>query len=150
MFPQLNLPPYSPRLKRNEQRTQIFDSIRKKYVVLTPEEWVRQHFISYLLTEKKYPAALMAVETGLKYNRLRKRSDVVIYNTGGKPFVIVECKAPEVKITQDTFDQVARYNFTLKVRYLIVTNGINHFCCEMDYEKGSYAFLKEIPGYKEI
>ena len=92
----------------------------------------------------------MAIETGLKYNRLQKRSDVVIYNTSGKPFVIVECKAPEVKVTQDTFDQIAQYNFTLKVKYLIVTNGINHFCCEMDYEKEGYTFLKEIPTYKPL
>lgn len=148
-LPQLNLPPYSPKLKRDGQRTQIFDSIRRKYVALTPEEWVRQHFINFLVTEKKYPASLIAIETGLKYNLLQKRSDVVIYNTNSKPFVIVECKAPEVKVTQDTFDQIARYNFTLKVEYLIVTNGMNHFCCQMDYEKESYVFLKEIPEYKK-
>ena len=147
-FPQLNLPSYSPKLRSSEQRTQIFDSVRKKYVALTPEEWVRQHFIHYLITEKQFPASLMAIETGLKYNRLQKRSDVVVYNNLGKPFLIVECKAPEVKITQETFDQITRYNYSLRVKYLVVTNGMNHFCCEMDYEKRSYSFLKEIPEYK--
>lgn len=147
-FPRLNLPPYSPKLTSSGQRTQIFDSIRKKYVTLTPEEWVRQHFINFLVTEKKFPVSLMAIETGIKYNRLQKRGDLVVYNNLGHPFLILECKAPGIKISQDTFDQAARYNFTLKVKYIVVTNGLNHFCCEMDYEKETYTFLKEIPDYK--
>lgn len=147
---QLNLPTYSFKIKSAGERKQIFDEIRKKYVALTPEEWVRQNFIRYLIYEKQFPASLIAIEMALKYNRMKKRGDVVIYNKSGEPVVIVECKAPDVKITQDAFDQIARYNMALKVKYLIVTNGLIHYCCLMDYEKKSYAFLEEIPLYKNI
>ena len=119
----LNLPAYQYKIKTDGQRKQIFDRIRKKYVALTPEEWVRQHFINFLIEQKKYPESLMMVEMKLKYNRQQKRGDIVIYNNLGKPCVIVECKSPEIKITQDVFDQAARYNMTLKVEYLLVTNG---------------------------
>jgi hypothetical protein len=146
----LNLPEYKHRFNKSDKGLQLYDRIRKKFVALTPEEWVRQNFICYLLEEKQFPLSLMAVETGLKFNTLQKRSDIVLYNTLGKPHVVVECKAPEIKLTQDAFDQVARYNWVIKADYLIVTNGLNHFCCRMDYENNNYAFLKEIPFYKEI
>ncbi|MBA3971376.1 MAG: type I restriction enzyme HsdR N-terminal domain-containing protein [Bacteroidetes bacterium] len=143
----LNLPPYQFKFKETEGRLQIFDSFRKKYVILTPEEWVRQNFLSYLTTEKQFPASLIAVEAGLKYNQLQKRADVLVYDKEGAPFLLVECKAPEVKITQDTFDQVARYNMIFKVKYLVVTNGLNHFCCEMNYTDNTYVYLKDIPAF---
>ena len=150
LFQQLNLPSYPFKIKTQGERKQIFDVIRKKYVVLTPEEWVRQHVIRYLISEKAFPPSLIAVEAGLKYNKMQKRSDIVVYDKNGGAAMMVECKAPSVKITQDVFDQVARYNMTLKVRYLVVTNGINHFCCLMDYEAMSYSYLEEIPLYDQL
>lgn len=144
----LNLPPYQFKLKNNGAKSHIFDAIRKKYVVLTPEEWVRQNFLQYLIREKKYPASLIAVEAGLKYNQLQKRMDVLIYDKQGSPHLMVECKAPEVKITQDVFDQVARYNMVFKVKYLVVTNGLHHFCCLMDYTTNSYVYLEQIPVFE--
>lgn len=152
-LPRLNLPEYTFRFKaagNGSQRTQIFDTIRKKYVALTPEEWVRQNFIQYLIQEKKYPLALMAIEMGLKYNQLQKRGDVVVHDISGNPWLIVECKAPTIKITQEAFDQVARYNMTLKVKYVIVTNGVNHYCCEIDHEAKTYAYVKEVPEYENL
>ena len=130
-----------------EEKTHIFDEVRKKYLLLNPEEWVRQNFIHYLNKEKKYPLGLMGVEQMVKYNSLKTRADIVIYNLEGKPNVIVECKAPEVKITQDTFNQIAKYNSQLKVKYLIVTNGMKHFCCQMDYENNKITFLEDVPTY---
>jgi len=150
LFPKLNLPEYSFKLRSKDQITQIFDRFRKKYVVLTPEEWVRQNFMNYLVDEMFYPESLTKIETGIKVNRTSQRGDAVIYDTLGKPFVIVECKAPGIKISQDTFDQAARYNMTLKVKYMMITNGINHFCCSFDYNNSSYQFLKEIPAYSTI
>lgn len=143
---QLNLPVYPFKFKQGV-RTQIFDSIRKKYVILTPEEWVRQNILQYLIQEKNFPASLIAVEAGLKYNQLQKRTDVLVYDKQGNPHLMVECKAPEVKITQDTFDQIARYNMVFKVKYLVVTNGLNHFCCKMDYEANTYHYLELIPDF---
>ena len=144
----LNLPIYHFKLKKDKNKTYIFDQIRKKYMVLTPEEWVRQHFVKYLVDEKKYPISLIAIEKQLTINNLKKRSDILVFNANGKPDVIVECKSPSVKITQDTFDQIARYNLKLQANYLVVTNGLEHFYCKMDYEKETYIFLKEIPNYK--
>jgi hypothetical protein len=144
----LNLPQYKFKLKSNENKTLIFDKVRKKYFVLTPEEWVRQHYISFLIEEKKYPVSLIAIEKQLTINGLKKRSDILIFNTDGKPEIIVECKAPSVKITQETFDQIARYNLTLKANYLVVTNGLQHIFCKIDTLKESYIFLPEIPDYK--
>lgn len=144
----LNLPSYTFKIKQNGLRTQIFDAIRKKYVVLSPEEWVRQNFLQYLIQDKKYPASLIAVEAGLKYNQLQKRMDVLVYNKQGCAHLMVECKAPEVKITQDAFDQIARYNMVFKVKYLIVTNGIHHFCCLMDYDTNTYRYLEQIPVFE--
>ena len=134
-------------MKIVNETTQIFDEVRKKYLKLTSEEWVRQNFIQYLNKEKKYPLGLMGVEKMVKYNTLKTRADIVLYNTYGKANMIVECKSPEVKITQDTFYQIAKYNSQLKVKYLIVTNGMKHYCCKMDYETSGIEFLEEIPTY---
>jgi len=117
-------------------------------MVLTPEEWVRQHFVYFLIEEKKYPISLIAIEKQLTINNLKKRSDILVFNIDGKPEIIVECKAPSIKITQDTFDQIARYNLKLKANYLIVTNGLEHFYCKMDFINETYIFLKTIPNYK--
>lgn len=126
----------------------IFDKLRKKYIVLTPEEWVRQHFVYFLIEEKKYPVTLIALEKQLTINNLKKRSDILVFNTDGKPEIIVECKAPSIKITQNTFDQIARYNLKLRANYLILTNGLEHFYCKMDFKNETYIFLKDIPHYK--
>ena len=146
----LNLPTYSFNIKLIEQRKYIFDFIRKKFVILTPEEWVRQNFLKYLVDEKKYPASLIAVEMEFKLNNLSKRSDAVIYNKKGLPFLIIEFKAPDIKINQKVFDQIARYNMKLNVDFLIVSNGLDHYCCKIDYEKQDYFFLKEVPEFNKI
>lgn len=142
----LNLPSYPFKLKSNENKTLIFDNFRKKYVVLTPEEWVRQHFAAFLVKEKKYPVSLIALEKQLSINGLKKRTDIVVYNKQGLPEIIVECKAPQVTISQDTFDQIARYNLQLDANYLIVTNGLSHYFCKVDSKNASYVFLKDIPN----
>ena len=146
-FPQLNLPNTILKTKLVEGITQVFDVVRKKYFKLTPEEWVRQNFIHYLNIEKNYPMGLMGVEKMIKYNNLQTRADIILYNKEGTPTMIVECKAPNVKITQDSFNQIAKYNFKLKVQFLVVTNGLQHFCCKMDYEKNTHRFLKEVPAF---
>ncbi len=146
----LNLPTYSFNIKLIEQRKYIFDFIRKKFVILTPEEWVRQNFLKYLVEEKKYPASLIVVEKEFKLNNLSKRSDAVVYNKSGNPVLIVECKASSVKIDQKVFDQIARYNMKLNVDFLVVTNGLEHFCCQIDYIQKQYFFLKDIPNYSEL
>jgi hypothetical protein len=145
---QLNLPTYKFRIKSSENKLFIFDIIRKKFVVLTPEEWVRQHFIWFLIEEKQYPISLIAVEKMLTINKLTKRTDILIFNAKGTPDIIVECKAPSIKITQNTFDQIARYNLKLNANYLITTNGLEHFYCKMDFENERYIFLKDIPVFK--
>ena len=147
---QLNLPGYPFNVQTKEQKKYIFDAFRKKFVKLTPEEWVRQHFARYLVEEKGYSASLMAVEMNMQYNRLNFRADVVVYNRQAQPVMIIECKAPEVAIRQEHFDQIVRYNMQLRVRYLIVTNGLEHYCCRLDYEQGSYVFLKDIPEYAQL
>jgi type I site-specific restriction-modification system R (restriction) subunit len=145
----LNLPEYAFRTKTEEGKTLIFDSIRKKFVVLTPEEWVRQNFIQFLMHEKKYPETLMAVEKQIKVNGKQRRFDLLTYLRNGQPLLIAEFKAPSVKITQDAFDQVVRYNMVLRVERVIVSNGLQHFACEIDYEKNSYSYLSEIPEFCE-
>ena len=144
----LNLPNYNFKLKSSENKTLIFDKLRKKYMVLTPEEWVRQHFVCFLIDEKKYPVSLIALEKQLTINNRKKRTDILVFNKQGNHEIIVECKAPSIKITQATFDQIARYNLKLKANYLIVTNGLEHFYCKMDFENETYIFLKEIPDYQ--
>jgi len=144
----LNLPTYNFKLKSSENKTLIFDNLRKKYMVLTPEEWVRQHYVHFLIDKKRYPISLIALEKQLTINNRKKRTDILVFNKDGNHEIIVECKAPSIKITQDTFDQIARYNLKLKANYLIVTNGLHHFYCKMDFENETYIFLKEIPDYK--
>ncbi|MBI2270750.1 MAG: type I restriction enzyme HsdR N-terminal domain-containing protein [Bacteroidetes bacterium] len=146
----LNLPICQFRFQNKDGNVEIFDVVRKKFIVLTPEEWVRQHFIHYLINQKGFPPSLIQLEKPLNYNQLEKRSDIVVYDKAANPVVLVECKSPQISIIQDAFDQIARYNFSLKVKYLIVTNGINHFCCKMDYETISYSFIPQIPLYKEL
>ena len=144
----LNLPKYEFRIKNKDNQPYIFDFIRKKYYLLTPEEWVRQHFMRYLIEEKKYPKGRIGVEILVKINGMNKRSDIVVYDEKGNPLLIVECKRPEVAITQETFDQIARYNLQLNANYLVVTNGLQHFCCQMDFKNQNYIFLEEIPEMK--
>lgn len=144
---QLNFPSYSFRIKSSENKTLIFDIVRKKYVVLTPEEWVRQHVLMYLIEEKNYPISLIAVEKQLKINSLVKRTDIVVFNRDGKPEIIIECKAPSITISQETFDQIARYNLTLQANYLMVTNGLAHYYCQTDLENETYVFLQKLPNY---
>ncbi|MCG8410737.1 MAG: type I restriction enzyme HsdR N-terminal domain-containing protein [Bacteroidales bacterium] len=146
----LNLPSYSFNIKIIEQRKYIFDFLRRKFVILTPEEWVRQNFLRYLVDEKNYSKTLIAVEKEFKLNSLSKRCDAIVYNRKGKPVLIVECKAASVNINQSVFDQIVRYNMKLNVDFLIVTNGLAHYCCKINYAKKSYSFLKEIPDFTKI
>lgn len=142
---ELNLPKYVFKIKEKEGKKLIFDRCRKRYVALTPEEWVRQHWVEFLITEKNYPASRIVNEATVKVNKMSKRCDTVIYDKQGLPKIIVEYKAPHISIDQNTFDQIAMYNFSLQVNYLIVSNGLNHYCCMIDHEKQCYTFLKEIP-----
>ncbi|MCD6598306.1 MAG: type I restriction enzyme HsdR N-terminal domain-containing protein [Bacteroidales bacterium] len=146
----LNLPEYTFRVNNFKDQKWIFDPLRKKKVVLTPEEWVRQNFIQFLIQEKHYPEQLIKVEMGFKVNNLTKRSDILVYDRKGKPSLIVECKAPSVKVSQDVFDQIARYNISLKVDFLVVTNGMEHYCCKINHQKKSYQFLRNIPDFEDL
>ncbi|MFC7357596.1 type I restriction enzyme HsdR N-terminal domain-containing protein [Jejudonia soesokkakensis] len=143
----LNFPDYTFRFKSNENKSLIFDVIRKKFVVLTPEEWVRQHTVQFLISEKNYPLSHINVEKQLKLHDTIKRYDIVVFNSDGSIHLIVECKAPKIDITQDTFDQIARYNFVLDATYLMVTNGVAHYYCQIDAEQERYHFLETIPNY---
>jgi hypothetical protein len=144
----LNFPKFTFRFKNSENKVSIFDEIRKKFIILQPEEWVRQHTVRFLMEHKNYPKSLINVEKELKLNGLSKRYDVVVFNPDGSLHLIVECKAPKIKINQSTFDQIARYNLELNATYLMVTNGINHYYCQMDFENEKYVFLKDIPKYE--
>lgn len=146
----LNFPPYSFRFKNSENKVAIFDAIRKKFIQLTPEEWVRQHVVQFLLQEKNYPKSFINVEKVIKINGLTKRYDAVVFNPDGSIFLLVECKAPEVAITQNVFDQIARYNMVLQADYLMVTNGLNHYFCRMDFEKKAYQFLRALPDFPAL
>ena len=143
----LNFPNYSFRFKNSENKTYIFDVIRKKFLLLTPEEWVRQHVVNFLIEEMNYPKSLINVEKLVKVNGINKRYDAVVFRNDGTIFLLVECKAPEVSITQQTFDQIAQYNLVLKAENLMVTNGLNHYFCQMDFENEQYIFLKELPRF---
>lgn len=143
----LNLPAYEAKIAVRNGKNVIFDTIRKKYVALTPEEWVRQNFVNFLIAHKGYPLSLLANEVLIKLNGTNKRCDTVLFQRDLKAKLIVEYKAPSVNITQDVFDQITRYNMVLKVDFLIVTNGLNHYCCKIDYVTQSYVFLSEIPDY---
>jgi len=144
----LNFPPINMPTKEEGGKVYIYDIARKKYVLLTPEEWVRQHLIHFLINERQYPLGLIAVERGLTHNNIKRRTDVVVYTRALSPWLIAECKAPDVRITQQTFNQVARYNMALQVPLLLVTNGIYHFCCQIDYQLHTYKYLPDIPAYQ--
>ena len=146
----LNLPEYSFKIKTSEGKSFIFDSFRKKYVRLTPEEWVRQNFIMFLVDDKKYSPALITVEAAVKVNGNPQRADLVVFDRKGNRALVAEFKAPEVKISQQTFDQIVRYNMQLKVKFLIVSNGMEHYCCSINYVENSYAFLQDIPDFAAV
>lgn len=143
----LNFPSYPFKLKQEDLTTYIFDEIRKKYLVLTPEEWVRQHVVQYIIKEKGYPKSLIKLEGGLKLNSLQKRTDVVVFNTSGEKILLVECKAPSVKITQKAFDQIARYNIIHKVPLLFVSNGLQHYTCRINIPEQNYQFVENLPHF---
>ncbi len=143
----LNLPPFPFKIRSSGQSKEIFDLLRRRYVALTPEEWVRQHFVQYMIRSKGYPAALIAVEMGLTINGLRKRADLVVYNSFGNPWMIVECKAPGIRLSEDTLYQAARYHSGLNVRFLTLTNGMEHYCCAIDGRE--IKFLEDLPDYGE-
>lgn len=146
----LNLPSFDVNIKKVNGKLCIFDRLRRRFVTLTPEEWVRQHFVNYLIREKGYSEMLIANEIQIDLNRQKKRCDSVVHNNEGQPIIIVEYKSPDVKITQEVFDQIANYNIVLKVRYLIVSNGMQHYCCLIDYNKQTFCYLPEIPHYNEL
>jgi hypothetical protein len=143
----LNLPDFDYKLKKAEGKVWIFDVIRKKYIVLTPEEWVRQHFVHHLITNKKYPRSLIRLESGLNYNELSKRSDIVVFNREGNPWMIVECKAPELKLSDSTLRQASAYNMTLRAKYLAITNGLAVYCAVIDWTSGTSQLLDELPEF---
>ena len=147
---QLNLPPYKFRIKKVDEKLQIFDSQRKKYISLTPEEWVRQNFIRYLIEDKHYPAAYLAIEKQISMNGMKKRCDALLYNSDANPIMIIEFKAPGIQITQQTFDQAAVYNSKLQVDFLMISNGLNHYCCKVNTVESNYSFFLEIPTYEEL
>lgn len=143
----LNLPDFQVKIAVTDDKKMVFDPLRRKYVALTPEEWVRQHFVHFLIQHKGYPSGLLANEVQLTLNGTRKRCDTVLYDRTRTPRMIIEYKAPTVPITRQVFDQITRYNIVLKVDYLIVSNGLEHYCCKVDYERFCCNFLKEIPDY---
>lgn len=145
----LNLPEFQPKIKKTD-RLYIWDRLRRKYVALTPEEWVRQHFINYLVTEKSYPETLIANEIQISLNHQKRRCDSVVYNKELTPLVIIEYKSPDVKITQEVFNQIVRYNIVLRVKYLIVSNGLEHYCCRMNYSDMTFEYLTEIPDFGTV
>lgn len=147
---QLNFPKYSFKVKTIENKRLIFDSCRRKYVPLTPEEWVRQNMVQFLIHEKKFPQSWIGNEVTVELNQMKKRCDTVVFDQNSKPLLIAEYKAPNVTITQETFDQIATYNFKLKVNYLIVSNGLSHYCCKINYDEQKYLFLKEIPTFEML
>lgn len=146
----LNLPQYDFIIKNEGDKSFIFDALRKKFVTLTPEEEVRQRFVATLINQKGYPSGRIGNEISLNLNNTKRRCDTVVYDKFGSPCVIIEYKAPNIEITQEVFNQITRYNYVLRVSYIIVTNGIRSFCCKIDYSNKSYNFLKEIPFYNEI
>lgn len=148
---ELNLPKYDFNISKDEKGTvTIYDRLRRRYVALTPEEWVRQHFTRFLIEERGFPEGLMANEVSLTQNGIHRRCDTLVADPGGEPLAIVEYKSPSVAVTQKTFDQIVRYNMVLKARYLMVSNGLAHYCCEIDYDTGTYRFLQDIPPYSTL
>lgn len=148
---ELNLPKYNMRISRDRNNNiKIFDSIRKKFVSLTPEEYVRQHFTNWLINYLHYPMGLIANEVKISLNSTIKRCDTIVYSNTGDPMMIIEYKAPHISINQNVFDQIVRYNMVLKTKYLVVSNGMQHYCCIIDYENNSYQFIPHIPTYEEL
>lgn len=145
-MPEFKTPKYDFCINNNPT-PKIFDFIRKKYVALTPEEWVRQNFLKFLVQEKKYPPTLIYLEKSLRMGKMSKRCDAVVYDNKANPLMILEFKAPQIALTQNVFDQIARYNATLQVKYLIITNGLKYFCCKIDAKNNSYEFMDDIPEY---
>jgi len=146
----LELPPYPFKINDKDGQLTLFDELRKKQIVITPEEWVRQHFVQYLINQKNYPKTLIKLEGGLKLNGMAKRSDIVVFNPAGEKILMVECKAPSVAIDQKVFDQVARYNITHKIALLAVTNGLQHYYCRINFKDNSYKFIEELPNYRAL
>jgi type I site-specific restriction endonuclease len=146
MMQKLNFPTYQFQIDKRPKGFFIFDIIRKKYVLLTPEEWVRQHTVHYLIEQKGYSPNLIAIEKQLSINNLKRRFDIVVFNQEMLPQILIECKAPEVKITQKTFDQANQYNWLLKAPFLFLTNGLKHYICQVNFEENNYVFLEEIPA----
>ncbi|MDR9397964.1 type I restriction enzyme HsdR N-terminal domain-containing protein [Salibacter sp.] len=146
----LNFPEYEFSIRNVAKKTQIFDQTRKRYYVLTPEEWVRQHLVEYLVHELGFPRSLLEIEKSLTLNKMHKRADLLVRDKSGNPILLAECKAPDVKVTQKTFDQAGRYNMVFRVPYLLITNGVQHFCAQIDFNRNSYKFLREIPSYEEL
>lgn len=147
----LNLPPFKIQTQKTEEHTDIYDFLRKRYVRLTPEEWVRQHFTHYLIEHKNYPSALLANEVTIQVNGTSRRCDSILYHkTGGKPRIIIEYKAPSIPITQAVFQQIYSYNSVLHADYLIISNGLTHYCCYINYEDQSIRYLKDIPEYSDL
>jgi hypothetical protein len=147
---QLNLPQYSFRINGKEGNEMILDPLRRKYVKLTPEEWVRQNFVQYLINEGKYPAGLLGIEVMFRYNKLKRRVDILVHDRFGQPIMIVECKSTEVKIDEAVFEQIATYNMKFRVPYLVVTNGIHHYACKMNLQESKFEYLLVIPLYEEL
>lgn len=146
----LNLPQFELKMRQKEGKKQIFDPLRKKYVALTPEEWVRQNLIAFFVQYQQYPSGLIAVEMPVNVNGLNQRADVVVYNRKGKPVMIVECKAPGINITKSVFDQAARYNIRLKVEYMMVSNGLQHYCAQLNDDKGGYMMMQSVPSIEQL
>lgn len=147
----LNLPAFDIRLAQKNGKKMIYDFLRRRYITLTPEEWVRQHFTHFLVEHKHYPAALIANEVGLDVGGVNRRCDTVLFHReGGRPRLIVEYKAPSIPITQEVFNQICSYNSVLRADYLIVSNGISHYCCHIDYQQNAVQFLRDIPAYEEL
>ncbi|WP_347158616.1 type I restriction enzyme HsdR N-terminal domain-containing protein [Pontibacter chitinilyticus] len=146
----LNLPPYDYKISNSGTNSLIFDVLRKKYVVLTPEEWVRQHVVHYLISHLHYPKSLISIERGTSYNKLQKRTDLCVYNSEGKPHLLIECKAAYVPVTQEVLKQVSVYNQTLKAKYVAITNGKQHYCWQVDHATRSYTPLQEIPSFEAL
>lgn len=146
----LNLPAYACKLKHSAEQSLIFDLIRRKYVVLTPEEWVRQHFVNYLVHHLHYPKGLIAVERGTHYHQLAKRTDLCVYGPDRRPLLLVECKATEVAITAEVVKQASAYNKTLRARFVVLTNGRDHFCWQVDHQLNTYSQLDRIPAYADL
>jgi len=149
-LPILNLPSFEFTIKTENGKKYILDLIRKMYLALTPEEWVRQNFIAYLVQVKNFPKGLISIEKKVDVNSMNQRTDIVVYDRSANPLIIIECKSTDVKLTDKVFEQIARYNKTIKAKYLIVTNGLTHYCCKMNYKTQSWEFTTEIPDYKSI